>query len=73
MLDTEGKRIQAHGAGMIYENGTYYWYGENKEFTTGKDEIWTWGIRIGMIRVVRRSIARSLMCSMILNEKICIL
>ena len=29
---------------MIYENGTYYWYGENKEFTTGKDEIWTWGI-----------------------------
>lgn len=41
MLDTEGKRIQAHGAGMIYENGTYYWYGENKEFTTGKDEIWT--------------------------------
>ena len=45
MLDTEGKRIQAHGAGMIYENGTYYWYGENKEFTTGKDEIWTWGIR----------------------------
>lgn len=39
MLDTEGKRIQAHGAGMIYENGTYYWYGENKEFTTGKDEI----------------------------------
>ena len=45
MLDTEGKRIQAHGAGMIYENGTYYWYGENKEFTTRKDEIWTWGIR----------------------------
>lgn len=45
MLDTEGKRIQAHGAGMIYENETYYWYGENKEFTTGKDEVWTWGIR----------------------------
>ena len=42
MLDTEGKRIQAHGAGMIYENETYNWYGENKEFTTGKDEVWTW-------------------------------
>lgn len=45
MLDTDGKRIQAHGAGIMYENGTYYWYGENKEFTTGKKEIWTWGIR----------------------------
>jgi hypothetical protein len=22
-----------------------YWYGENKEFTTGKGDIWTWGIR----------------------------
>lgn len=24
---------------------TYYWYGENKEFTDGKSDIWTWGIR----------------------------
>ncbi len=45
MTDTNGNRIQAHGAGMFYESGTYYWYGENKEFTTGKDEVWTWGIR----------------------------
>ena len=44
-LDTDGKPIQAHGAGMFYENGTYYWYGENKEFTTGKNKVWTWGIR----------------------------
>ncbi|SCP98848.1 hypothetical protein [Anaerobium acetethylicum] len=26
-LDTKGARIQAHGAGIYYENGYYYWYG----------------------------------------------
>lgn len=46
-LDTAGKRIQAHGACVYYENGTYYWLGENKEFTDGKNKkIWTWGIRM---------------------------
>ena len=45
MFDLNGKRIQAHGAGMLNENGTYYWYGENKEFSTGKKSVWTWGIR----------------------------
>jgi len=46
-LDTEGKRIQAHGGSVMYLNGTYYWYGENKEFTTRKDDtgIWHWGVR----------------------------
>jgi hypothetical protein len=44
-LDTNGKRIQAHGAAMFYENETYYWYGENKENTNGKNKIWTSGIR----------------------------
>jgi hypothetical protein len=44
-LDTEGKRIQAHGGSVIYVDGTYYWYGENKEFTDGKNGIWTWGVR----------------------------
>lgn len=44
-LDTEGKRIQAHGGSMMYLDGTYYWYGENKEKTTGKDDIWHWGVR----------------------------
>lgn len=43
--DTNGNRIQAHGGAIFYENGTYYWYGENKEFTDGKSDIWTWGIR----------------------------
>ena len=44
-LDTSGKRIQAHGAGLFHENGTYYWYGENKEHTDGKSKVWTSGIR----------------------------
>ena len=34
-LDTAGKRIQAHGGSILYENGVYYWYGENKEHTDG--------------------------------------
>ena len=44
-LDTAGKPIQAHGGSIIKVGETYYWYGENKEFTTGKTDIWTWGIR----------------------------
>lgn len=45
-LDVNGNRIQAHAGGFIYENDTYYWYGENKEHTDGQGEIWTWGIRL---------------------------
>lgn len=44
-FDTDGKRIQAHGGSVFYEDGIYYWYGENKEFTDGKSEIWHWGVR----------------------------
>lgn len=44
-LDTEGKRIHAHGGSVMYIDGTYYWYGENKERTTGKDDVWHWGVR----------------------------
>ena len=29
-LDTNGNRIQAHGGSLIYLDGVYYWYGENK-------------------------------------------
>ena len=43
--DTDGKRIQAHGGALFYEDGTYYWYGENKDRTDGKCPVWTWGIR----------------------------
>lgn len=45
-LDSKGERIQAHGGAMYYEDGTYYWYGENKEYTDGQNGIWTWGFRI---------------------------
>lgn len=44
-LDTEGKRIQAHGGSIIAVNDTFYWYGENKEKTTGQDRIWHMGVR----------------------------
>lgn len=44
-LDTEGKRIQAHGGSMFYENDTFYWYGENKEKTVPGSGIWHWGVR----------------------------
>lgn len=50
-LDTEGKRIQAHGGSIFYLDGIYYWYGENKEKTighgnrSGDPAIWHWGVR----------------------------
>ena len=43
-FDTDGKRIQAHGGSVIYVDGTYYWYGENKEKSNGKNGIWHWGV-----------------------------
>lgn len=44
-LDTAGKPIQAHGGSMIQAGDYFYWYGENKEFTTGRTDVWTWGVR----------------------------
>lgn len=46
-LDTNGTPIQAHGFSVFYENGIYYWYGENKEYTKGGlfNRIWHWGVR----------------------------
>ncbi len=44
-LDTEGKRIHAHGGSVLCIDGTYYFYGENKEKTDGKNGIWHWGVR----------------------------
>lgn len=44
-LDTDGKRIQAHGGSVLPVGDTFYWYGENKEKTTGEDGIWHWGVR----------------------------
>lgn len=44
-LDTNGNRIQAHGGSILYLDGVYYWYGENKEKTNGTDDIWHYGVR----------------------------
>ena len=44
-LDTKGERIQAHGGSVMYIDGTYYWYGENKELTDGTNGIWHMGVR----------------------------
>jgi hypothetical protein len=44
-LDTSGNRIQAHGGSVFYMDGIYYWYGENKEKTDGRSDIWHWGVR----------------------------
>lgn len=44
-LDTEGNRIQAHGGSLMHWKDSYYWYGENKEKTDGKNGIWHWGVR----------------------------
>ncbi len=50
-LDQNGKKIQAHGGSVLYRNGTYYWYGENKEGITGmatgvKCKNWHFGVRL---------------------------
>ena len=45
-LDTEGKRIEAHGGTMLQEDGVFYWVGEDKSHTRKKGKIWTWGVRL---------------------------
>lgn len=32
--DTDGNPINAHGGGILYHEGTYYWYGEYKKGKT---------------------------------------
>lgn len=44
-LDTSGKPIAIHGGSVIRQGEEYFWYGENKERTTGKDDVWHWGIK----------------------------
>ena len=44
-LDTKGERIQAHGGSVLFLDGWYYWYGENKEFTDLGEKLWHWGVR----------------------------
>lgn len=45
-LDTNGNRIQAHGGSVLYLDGKFYWYGENKEKTFNYYGIWHWGVRL---------------------------
>ncbi|MEH7494443.1 family 43 glycosylhydrolase [Neobacillus niacini] len=44
-LDTEGKRIHAHGGSIMHIGDTFYWYGENKAKTLPGSGIWHWGVR----------------------------
>lgn len=43
-LDTDGNRIQAHGGSVLYHEGTFYWYGENKENTVPGAGVWHNGV-----------------------------
>lgn len=40
--DTDGNPINAHGAGVFYDNGTYYWFGEIKSGKTWLVEYTGW-------------------------------
>ena len=40
--DTDGNPINAHGGGLHYHNGTYYWYGEYKKGKTILPDWATW-------------------------------
>lgn len=40
--DTDGNPINAHGGGILYHEGTYYWYGEYKDGETTLPEWATW-------------------------------
>ncbi|MFZ0280689.1 MAG: family 16 glycoside hydrolase [Bacteroidales bacterium] len=35
--DTDGNHINAHGGGILFHNGTYYWFGESRLLRTEKD------------------------------------
>ena len=41
-LDTSGNPINAHGGGILYHDGKYYWYGEYKKGKTILPEWATW-------------------------------
>ncbi len=42
--DTDGKPINAHGGGILFHEGTYYWYGEIKEGKTYLPDVnQSWG------------------------------
>lgn len=44
--DNNGELIQAHGGSVLFHDGKYYWYGENKEKSISEKIIWHWGVRL---------------------------
>lgn len=42
--DTDGNLIQTHGGGILYHDGVYYWYGENKEKYVPGEKNWHYGV-----------------------------
>lgn len=42
--DTDGNLIQTHGGSVLYHNGTYYWYGENKDNYVAGGKNWHNGV-----------------------------
>lgn len=44
-LDNNGKPIQAHGGSVLFHDGLFYWYGENKERTYADTGFWHSGVR----------------------------
>ena len=42
-LDTDGVHINAHGGGILFHEGTYYWFGEHKAADTNRAHV---GVRV---------------------------
>ena len=68
-LDTNGKRIQAHGGGIIYVDDKFYWYGENKEKTTNNFGVWHWGVRLYSSADLYNWTDEGIICFPELNDK----
>jgi beta-galactosidase len=49
--DINGKPIQAHGGGILYHNGRYYWYGEDKNGPTISGDKIGCGYRVDLIGI----------------------
>jgi len=51
LYDTDGNRVQAHGGSILFYDGTFYFYGENKDNITGmatgeKCKYWHHGVNV---------------------------
>jgi hypothetical protein len=58
VLDTNGARIQAHGGSILYPDGVFYWYGENKERTTQQEAERLNAVHKAGVKIVPRGRAR---------------